>query len=98
MSRIDLNLLSFYLETFANALNRERWKIILHHLTKLHAFIGNVANALRITEKSCNAFKPFICVEQCIMNVWDYKNIHIRMWHMQHHSTIFFFFFFSLQQ
>ena len=33
----------------------QRWKTILHHLTKLHAFIGNVANALRIIEKRYNA-------------------------------------------
>ena len=30
--------------------------IILHHLTKLHAFMGKVKNALRIIEKCCNAF------------------------------------------
>ena len=34
----------------------QRWKTILHHLTKWHAFIGNVANALRIIEKRYNAF------------------------------------------
>ena len=30
--------------------------IILHYLTKLHAFMGKVKNALRIIEKRCNAF------------------------------------------
>ena len=35
---------------------RLRGKIILHHLIKLHAFMGNVANALPIIEKRCNAF------------------------------------------
>ena len=30
--------------------------IILRHLTKLHAFIGKVKNALRIIEKRCIAF------------------------------------------
>ena len=34
----------------------QRSKTILHHLTKLHAFMGSVANALRIIEKRCNAF------------------------------------------
>ena len=34
----------------------QRWKIILHHLIKLHAFMVNVANTLRINEKLCNAF------------------------------------------
>ena len=30
--------------------------IILHYLTKLHAFMGKVKNALRIIEKRCNPF------------------------------------------
>ena len=30
--------------------------IILHHLTKLHAFMGKVKNTLRIIEKRCSAF------------------------------------------
>ena len=30
--------------------------IILHYLTKLHAFMGKVTNALRIIEKRCNPF------------------------------------------
>ena len=34
----------------------QHWKIILHHLTKLHAFMANIANVLRIIEKRCNAF------------------------------------------
>ena len=58
VSRIDL-LLSFLSP-------RKKWKhcqcveqrckIILRHLTKLHTFMGSVANALRIIEKRCNAF------------------------------------------
>ena len=36
--------------------------IILHHLTKLHAFIGKVKNAWRIIEKRCNAL-AFKCVK-----------------------------------
>ena len=35
----------------------QRWKIILHHLTKLHAFMGNVANALSIIKKVAMHFQ-----------------------------------------
>ena len=38
------------------------WKIILHYLTTLHAFMGNVANALPIIEKCAMHFKAFKCV------------------------------------
>ena len=34
--------------------------IILHHLTKLHAFMGKVKNTLQIIEKRCSAFNFWI--------------------------------------
>ena len=55
VSRIDLNLLSFFFGKHCQCVE-QRWKIILHDFTKLHAFIGNAENALRIIEKRCNAF------------------------------------------
>ena len=63
VSRVDL-LLSFLSsrkkkkkkrQTKSNA-NIANVLIILRHLTKLHAFIGKVKNALQIIEKRCNAF------------------------------------------
>ena len=61
VSRVDLSL------SFLSSRKKKKTKtknngnianvlIILHHLTKLHAFIGKVKNALRIIEKRCNAF------------------------------------------
>ena len=44
-------------------LNIANGLIILHHSTKLHAFMGKVKNAFRIIEKRCNHFKAFKCVK-----------------------------------
>ena len=55
VSHVDLQL-SFFIITQKKDGNIARVLIILHHLTKLHAFMGKVKNTLRNIEKHCNAF------------------------------------------
>ena len=50
---------------------------------------GYVGKSFFIIWESCAHFKALKCVERSIINVWGCKNVHIRIWHMQHHSTIF---------
>ena len=50
---------------------------------------GYVGKSFFIIWESCAHFKALKCVERSIINVWGCKNVHIRIRHMQHHSTIF---------
>lgn len=64
VSGVDLFVEKIKIGNISIALSVEqRWKRILKHFTKLRAFIGNVANELRIFEKRCNCIlKHWKCV------------------------------------
>ena len=65
----------------ANALNNVGksffmiWQSCTHSWETLQMRYGSLRNVVM-------HFKPLKCVERCIINVWGYSNIHIRMWHM----------------
>ena len=60
----------------------QRWKIILHHLTKLHAFMGTLQIRYESLRDVAMHFKTLNFVERCILNVWGCTNIHIRIWNI----------------